>query len=401
MSENDNLPAAKKMQMARRRIALMQPFFAAFLLQREVVEGFPKGVNIPGGIKTMCTDGKTIWYDSDFVDSLTYSEAMAVLYHEVLHITLRHHLRRDDRNPGKWNVACDYVIDPIIIQDLGLQMPTFDKIIAKLGLPMPDKDMLHDHNEMKYAGWTAEKVYEDLPDMPSPPCIGVVIDQKNGDGSDLSDAERTMEELKMEEQTILAAEAAKAVGKLPGSLKSIIEAMSEPKVDWAKHVRKFVGGTEPEEYSTNRPNRGQYWEYGMIEPSVEKKGIGTLGIGIDVSGSVSDKELEQFATEIRHISEELNPTKIIVIQCDAEIRDIKEYLAGDHFTVLKVKGRGGTRVRPVLDWLEANAPDMEKAIYLTDCGVFDYGDAPSYEILWVSTSKGNVPPYGEVTYIEV
>ena len=45
-----------------------------------------------------------------------------VLAHEVAHPALQHHTRRRDRSPKRWNMACDYAINPLLI-DAGLLIP--------------------------------------------------------------------------------------------------------------------------------------------------------------------------------------------------------------------------------------------------------------------------------------
>ena len=42
--------------------------------------------------------------------------------HEVMHPALQHHVRRSGRDPRRWNEACDYVINPLLL-DAGLSLP--------------------------------------------------------------------------------------------------------------------------------------------------------------------------------------------------------------------------------------------------------------------------------------
>ena len=42
---------------------------------------------------------------------LTTEECRFVMAHELLHVGLSHHTRRQGRDPYLWNVACDYVIN--------------------------------------------------------------------------------------------------------------------------------------------------------------------------------------------------------------------------------------------------------------------------------------------------
>ena len=64
---------------------------------------------------TMATDGESIFVNADFADSLTEEELIGVLAHEAAHCALNHMGRRGSRDPGLWNEACDYEINPLLI----------------------------------------------------------------------------------------------------------------------------------------------------------------------------------------------------------------------------------------------------------------------------------------------
>lgn len=89
------------------------------------------------------TDGRKLGYNPILVMGIPLDELTFVLAHEAMHIRLRHHLRMGDRDLRIWNDAGDYVIN-LILKDLGFNLPG---------------DVLCD---MKYRGWTTERVYDDL-----------------------------------------------------------------------------------------------------------------------------------------------------------------------------------------------------------------------------------------------
>jgi predicted metal-dependent peptidase len=70
----------------------------------------------------MATDGVSLFFNPDFVDTLSAAELARVLAHEVADPALQHHTRRGDRSPKRWNMACDYAINPLLI-DAGLLIP--------------------------------------------------------------------------------------------------------------------------------------------------------------------------------------------------------------------------------------------------------------------------------------
>lgn len=66
---------------------------------------------------TIATDGRRIIYNREFVEGVSSSELKFVIAHEIFHPMLEHIIRLDGRNPKRWNVAGDIVINRILIED--------------------------------------------------------------------------------------------------------------------------------------------------------------------------------------------------------------------------------------------------------------------------------------------
>lgn len=105
------MTAKEKISLAVTKLLLssnpVAPFFSSCIMQIDILEA---------NCKTMATDGKTIIYNKDFVDSITDNELMGVLVHEVWHVLLLHHTRSGGRDKELWNVAADLAINPICIE---------------------------------------------------------------------------------------------------------------------------------------------------------------------------------------------------------------------------------------------------------------------------------------------
>ena len=97
-------------------IVMDSVFFGSLLLRLKVIEDGTR-------TKSMATDGRSIFYNPDFVGKITDSELKGVIVHEVMHCALAHHARREEREPRPWNAACDYAINPIVKQS-GFILPT-------------------------------------------------------------------------------------------------------------------------------------------------------------------------------------------------------------------------------------------------------------------------------------
>ncbi len=126
------LTPAVRIQKARTTLLLDHPFFGSLL--------FRLGGQASGSIQTMATDGVSLFYNPAFVETLNAAELAGVLAHEVMHPALQHHTRRGKRDQERWNMACDYAINPLLL-DAGLTLP---------------KDVLIDH---RFRGMSAERIY--------------------------------------------------------------------------------------------------------------------------------------------------------------------------------------------------------------------------------------------------
>jgi predicted metal-dependent peptidase len=107
-------PSELRIQKARTALLLDHPFFGSLLFRLKGREC--------RSIATMATDGVSLYYNPEFVDSLNPATLCGVLAHEVMHPGLHHHVRRSRRHPKRWNEACDYAINPLLL-DAGLSLP--------------------------------------------------------------------------------------------------------------------------------------------------------------------------------------------------------------------------------------------------------------------------------------
>jgi len=403
---NHQIPSEVRIQKARTTLLLDHPFFGTLL--------FRLGGKASRSVATMATDGVSLFYSPEFVDTLNAAELAGVLAHEVMHPALQHHTRRGDRDRARWNMACDYAINPILL-DAGLTLP---------------KDVLMDN---RFRGMSAERIYnlieedqnqegssgqpesqsgngsgapEDSslqrdkaanePQAPSTPGgVGQILDAPEPEAeSDPSVSEQAREWQIAVEQ---AETVAKVAGKLPGGAVRALEAAQAAKVDWRELLRRAWSDTIPADYSWTRPNRRHVWS-GLYLPGVTSEGVGEIAIAVDCSGSVNARQLGLFEAEIRSILAGQQPRLVHVLYFDAAVQKVETYQAGQPVSLSPVGG-GGTDFRPCFDWLEERGIVPQTLVFLTDlCGTFPRG-APTFPVIWASTEMRRVS-FGEVVPIE-
>jgi len=361
--------------MTRARAAMLgsHPFFAALALRLKLVEADWLG--------TAAVDGRHIFYNRKWIDSLSDEEVQAIVAHETMHCALSTMGRRGSRDPDKWNVATDHVIN-LLLEG------------ARFSLPTPR------YCDSQYADLPAETVYTMLPDMPR---CGIAVAGRPGLSSDPGECGGVMDApgTSADSQTLAAewrvamvqaAQSARNQGNLPGSLEALVQDIVTPALDWKKLLRDFVCRSARNDYNWFPPSR-RYMGTGFYLPSLRSDELPDIVIAVDTSGSISTKELAMFSAELSSILGDFETT-IHLIHCDAEIAKTALLTRADLPLDLSWKGRGGTDFRPVFEWVTDQGVTPTCLIYFTDL----YGPAPDvepdYPVLWVSTTQEKWP-WGE------
>ena len=355
-------------RMMRGRITLLmtEPFFGTLLLRLGLVEDASVG--------TMATDGKKLFWAPQFVENIPEEHLTGVLAHEVLHVANLHMLRRGSRDPDRWNIACDAVINHVLI-NAGFKLPPN-------GVWGP---------EWAWAeGLSAEEAYDRLPpDPPGAGAPGQVLDSPAA-----GEAERSMvaQDVKVAVAQAALAEKIKRKGNLPSWLSKMVEDICEAKIPWQDVLRRFFSARTPADYTWARPNR-RFVAAGIYMPGTIKQGIGEGVVYVDTSGSCwSDRP--QFWGEMRAIIEDLMPERVHVVQCDAGVGDFHTYEMGEPIN-LEAIGGGGSDFRPAFAAVEEAAIRPQWAVVLSDMEIDFPSDAPHYPVLMVSTTKKKGPEWAE------
>ncbi|WP_419590099.1 DUF2201 family putative metallopeptidase, partial [Thiolapillus sp.] len=134
MAELDREKIQTKLAAARTRLILDKPFLGALVLRLPMTEANPDWCRTTG------TDARHFYYNPEYINSLTLAQTQFMLAHEALHCALSHFSRRQHRVLHRWNLACDYAINPLLVED-GLT-PPYDTLIMD-----------------EYKGMTAEEIY--------------------------------------------------------------------------------------------------------------------------------------------------------------------------------------------------------------------------------------------------
>jgi predicted metal-dependent peptidase len=281
-----------------------------------------------------------------------------VMAHELLHVGLRHDVRRQGRDPYLWNVAADYVINAWLIE-------------MKIGA-MPAIGALYDP-ELK--GESAEAIYDRIVTdlrryrrLMTMRGVGEsdILERGQGEwwargaGVDLDAFYRSCL------AQGLSYHEASGRGYLPAGLVEEIRALAQPPIPWDVELARWFDHFFPpveRVRSYARPSRHQSatpdiprprwvpppdWEMGR-----------TFGVVLDTSGSMDRSLLAKALGAIASYSLARDVPAVRVVFCDAATYDQGYMRAEAIAEEVRVRGRGGTVLQPAIDLLE-RAEDFPK-----------------------------------------
>lgn len=403
--------AREKLSRARRALVLEQPFLGVLSMRLEFQSNEEAGMSLP----VAATDGTRLVFNPDAIAALPADQCKTLLAEEVLHCAYLHPFRRDGRDLRRFNIACD--------QAIYQQFTAENETATKAGRPKPWTFLPYGvQPEKRFSGMSAEEIYrivrreEDKKDKDKKEGNGKDDQSDKGDGQAPAGAlgpgpggvldapEDTAPEANTKaewrEAVVQAANVAKAQGKFPGSVERLVSDICEPSQDWRAILRQWMTMNSRDDYSWTHPNR-RFLHSGLILPGLHSERFGKIVLAVDTSGSIGQRELDQFSAELNAIIEDVKPEAVHVVYCDAQVNRAEEFGPDDYPVTLKACGGGGTDFRPVFDWVDKNDINPVALVYLTDMFGSFPEQAPSYNVLWASIYPGMKAPFGEVVDIEM
>lgn len=393
--------AREKLVTARIGLLLRAPFFGNLATRMGLI-------NADEWCPTAATDGRRFYYNSEFVNNLPLKQLEFLVGHEVLHAVYDHMGRRGNRDPKLWNIADDYCVNwDLVEQRVG------DKIPVAL-------------YDSKYKGMSAEEVYDDLYENADKINIDELMKRLldehldgnpadgdgDGEGGDkpgngrpkLSEQEK--KEIRDEvKEAVLAAAQASGAGNLPGGVKRMIKDLIEPVMDWRELLQQQIESTVKSDFTWARPSR-RSWHMDAVMPGMKPGEQIDVVIGIDTSGSITDKDLKAFLSEIQGIMEAYEEYRITVMGWDTEVHNVGVFTSDnlEDISSFEPGGGGGTDPHCVWKYLQDNDIEPKKLIMFTDFCFFGWSpnEVENYcDTVWIiKGNKSAEPEFGVYAHYE-
>ncbi len=425
-----------KLTAARTRLILDKPFLGALVLRLPMVAA--KSDWCP----TTATDARTFYYNPEYIDGLSPGETQFILSHEALHCALSHFARRAHRVKHRWDLACDFAVNPLLLEDglsppaEALVYPEYAGMTAEEIYPLlEDTDQMETLDQHVYdqeqqsggsgrqppsdaaeqsgqgggdpepkeepadaadAGGTWEERSPD-PSRGSRPEAGADADAgARQSGDDLASApppltEQEKDTLQVQWQQRLAGAAQQAMqaGKLGGNLARMVDHLLQPQLPWRMLLARYMTASARDDFSYMRPSRR---EGDAILPSLRSSQI-DLVVAVDTSGSIKPGEIAEFLSEVDAIKGQLR-ARVALLPCDYRLADGAPWIYEpweDMPLPESVTGGGGTDFRPVFQWADEQGVRPDLLVYFTDAaGEFPRSE-PNFPVIWLVKGRESTP----------
>lgn len=366
------------------------------------------------------TDGySTFFYNPVEIEKMTKEELIVTLAHEVGHITLKHAIRVGGRDKRIFNIAADYVVNSILLEDGIGSVSLFRKM-----------RILYDE---RFKGMSVEEVYDIIKKNPSAytqqgdfpiyhETWGAGIgegqgnkpndnDNKNGNGNEngnknekndnsdsgnkltgkLSESKKQQIESEINDRINKAITIEQQVrgDKSSRISRDFIKKLEEPRVDWRQLLAQYLEDTSTN--NTYRRFNKKYLPMGVLlpTPNVERTRINIM---LDVSGSISDELLRKFISDVWYLlSANDGYEEVNIYQVDTEILSHVKVSIGDDIgsiasEILTRKGTGGTDFNEFFKYLEDNN-NQSITIVFTDGDATIPDEPPVYPVIFIYTIR--------------
>ena len=400
-----------KLAAARTRLILDKPFLGALVLR------LPMNPAKPDWCKTTATDARAFYYNPEYIGSLTLDQTQFILAHEALHCALSHFARRQHRVIHKWDLACDYAINPLLIDDglkpppNALVMPMYKGMTAEEIYPLIDdndeSETLDKHaydQDNQSRGSNTGRTEKDLERQQQEPQQHDQGEQGNQGGErsakpedggaadepqPLTPDEQETLSVQWQQRMAGAAQQAMQAGKLGGELARMIDHLLQPQLPWRMLLARYMTAVSRDDYSYSRPSRreGDY-----VLPSLRSRQT-DLVVAVDTSGSIKDSEIQEFIEEIDALKGQVR-ARVTLLPCDAALCEGAPFRfePWEQFSRPdEIRGGGGTSFVPVFQWVEKEGIQPDLLLYFTDADGEFPKQEPHYPVIWLVKGRLKVP----------
>lgn len=388
LSDDKKKEYIKRLLLSRMRILCNNGFYGLLLMHMKFA--------IDEDCRTACTDGQRIYFGPQFLETLSDNELDFIMMHEIMHVVLKHVYRNGERDPERFNIACDIVVNSNILKSLNMnhQLITLKYYGEAMHVAPDGKEGYN---------YTAEEVYEMLP--PNSPTLDDHSRWNNGDEDKEieDDWEKRLEDAWL---TIQIRDSSNGSGSIPMGAERLLKELKKPQIDWRTILNDFVQ-EEVVDYSFTPPDR-RFDDNPFYLPDFNEKDIVPQKIlfMIDTSGSMDDDMITAAYSEVKGAIDQFDgKLEGWLGFFDAKVVPPEPFTSEEEFRIITPKGGGGTNFHVIFQYVkEEMSDDLPASIIILTDGFAHFPDkrmSMEIPVLWLLNNDEVEPPWGKVARIKI
>ncbi len=349
--------------------------------------------------ETAFTDMRRIVFDPDFAARLSDRELSFVMLHELMHCVLKHCTRAEGKMHLLYNIACDIVVNSVILDAMG------------------EKEMLIDGWKVMHLApdgkegreYSAEQVYLMLLNQKSVGNTMGLPDAAEGnyslDDHSVWGSIDIYGSILEETWNTYISNASKSSGKngsgIPCGLKRFIEGITKRnKIDWRQVLHDFI---QHDRYDYDFIPPDNRFGGDVILPSFSENKDGgkieKLWFLIDTSGSISNKAISEAMSEIGSAIDQIGNLSGYISFFDTQVSEPVEFDSIKKLSSIEPVGGGGTSFSVIFDSMHGYFEDELPAgiIIITD-GYAEFPDESvslNVPVIWIIVDSEVTATFGE------
>lgn len=398
--------------IARVGLLLRHPWFGNMATRLRIVSA-------DDWLMTAAVDGRNLFFNTQFFNAMSNKEIEFVIAHEILHLVFDHLGRRIERHPRLYNIAADYKVNNTLVRDRIGEKPKIVDCYQDFKYEKHSSEEIYDElfkeaekNGQEFLKELGEMLDEHIdPEEGDEDGKGADQDAKDKNGNNVSKgkpkySKEEIDKIKdnIKEGMIQAAQSAGA-GNVPAEVARLIEALTEPKMNWRELIRQEIQSTIKNDYTFSRPSR-KGWHTGAILPGMNFMDTIDIAVSIDMSGSIGDDQAKDFLGEVKGIMDEFKDYRIKLWTFDTRVYNEEDFSADDGKSLLdyEILGGGGTDFDCNWNYMKDEDIQPKKFIMFTDGYPFNsWGDEDYCDTIFIIHSnmdKNLQAPFGATAHYD-
>lgn len=369
----------------RAQIVKELPFFGRLLLHLQF--GF-------ADCETAYTDQKRIVFDPEFANRLSDDELKFIMLHELFHCVLTHCSRAKGKISLIYNIACDIVVNSIILDMLDLDDIVIDGNKAMHIAPDDREGKEHTTNE----------IYQMLIKL-SEEKVKDIYDDRFDSHAVWADLDLSSRQSEIWRANIKSASKSCSINGLPLSIKRYAKDINHnPKCNWKQLLHDYIQ-FDRSDYTYSIPDK-RFAGGDVIMPSFQEEIDGArvrkLWAVVDTSASISNATLTDAMNEIYGALTQVDLEGWVSF-FDTDVSEPVPFKSAEDLDKISPVGGGGTSFDIIFNsigkYFSKERPEI--IVILTD-GYAPFPEekaAMGIPVIWTIIDSNIEPPWGKTVHI--